>query len=35
MAEIHAQSGLTSAQKDAIAKSLGWSDKNIRKYKLW
>ena len=35
MEEIHAQSGLTSEQKTAIAKSLGWSDKNIRKYKLW
>ena len=35
MEEIHAQSGLTSEQKTAIAKSLGWYDKNIRKYKLW
>ena len=26
---------LTSGQKDAIAKSIGWSDKNIRKYKQW
>ena len=26
---------LTSAQKTAVAKSIGWSDKNIRKYKLW
>ena len=26
---------LTSGQKDAVAKSIGWSDKNIRKYKLW
>ena len=34
MAEIDAQN-LTAAQKTAIAKSLGWSDKNIRKYKLW
>lgn len=35
MAEIDAQDGLSAYQKDAIAKSLGWSDKNIRKYKLW
>ena len=35
MAEIDAQPGLTAAQKTAIAKSLGWSDKNIQKYKLW
>ena len=35
MAEIHAQSGLTAEQKTAIANSLGWSQKNIRKYKLW
>jgi hypothetical protein len=34
MAEINAQQ-LTSEQKTAIARSLGWSDKNIRKYKLW
>lgn len=34
MAEIDAQN-LTSEQKDAIARSLGWSDKNIRKRKLW
>ena len=26
---------LTSAQKDALAKSKGWSDKTISKYKLW
>ena len=26
---------MTSAQKDAVAKSIGWSEKNIRKYKLW
>ena len=26
---------MTPAQKDAVAKSLGWSEKNIRKYKLW
>lgn len=26
---------LTAEQKTAIAKSLGWSDKNIDKYKLW
>ena len=35
IAEIDAQYGLTSAQKDAIARSLGWSDKNISKYKTW
>ena len=35
MAEINAQLGLTSAQKTAIARSLGWSDKNIQKYKTW
>ena len=35
MAEIDAQPGLTAAQKTAIARSLGWSDKNIQKYKLW
>ena len=35
MAEIHAQPGLTAAQKDAIARSLGWAEKNIQKYKLW
>ena len=35
MAEINAQPGLTSAQKTAIARSLGWSDKNIQKYKTW
>jgi hypothetical protein len=35
MAEIDAQDELTADQKDAIARSLGWSDKNIRKYKLW
>ena len=35
MAEINGLPGLTAAQKTAIAKSLGWSDKNIRKYKLW
>ena len=35
MAEINAQYGLSAAQKTAIAKSLGWSDKNIKKYKLW
>ena len=35
MAEINAQAGLTAAQKTAIAKSLGWSDKNIQKYKTW
>ena len=35
MAEINAQTGLTSAQKTAIARSLGWADKNIQKYKPW
>lgn len=35
MAEIDAQSGLSPAQKTAIARSLGWSEKNINKYKLW
>jgi len=35
MAEIHAQPGLSKVQKDAIAKSLGWSEKNISKYKPW
>jgi hypothetical protein len=35
MAEINAQTGLSSVQKTAIARSLGWSEKNIQKYKLW
>ena len=35
MAEINAQTGLTAAQKTAIARSLGWAEKNIKKYKLW
>ena len=35
MAEINAQAGLTATQKTAIAKSLGWSEKNIQKYKTW
>ena len=35
MAEIDAQPGLTSAQKTAIARSLGWAEKNIQKYKTW
>lgn len=26
---------LTPAQKDAVARSIGWSEKNIKKYKLW
>ena len=26
---------LTDAQKDALAKSAGWADKTIKKYKLW
>ena len=34
MAEIDAQN-LTPAQKTAIARSLGWSEKNINKYKTW
>ena len=35
MAEINAQYVLTAAQKDAIARSLGWAEKNIKKYKTW
>jgi hypothetical protein len=35
MAEINAQYGLTNAQKDALARSMGWAEKNIQKYKLW
>lgn len=35
MAEINAQRGLTSSQKTAIARSLGWTEKNINKYKPW
>ena len=35
MAEINSQYGLTSAQKTAIARSLGWAEKNIQKYKPW
>ena len=35
MAEIDAQRGLTAAQKTAIARSLGWAEKNIQKYKTW
>lgn len=35
MAEINSQYGLTLAQKTAIARSLGWSEKNIQKYKPW
>lgn len=34
MAEIN-KLPLSASQKDALAKSLGWSDKNIRKYKPW
>jgi hypothetical protein len=26
---------LTPAQKDALAKSAGWKDSTIKKYKLW
>ena len=35
MAEIDEQYGLTASQKTAIARSLGWAEKNISKYKLW
>ena len=35
MAEINAQYGLTNAQKDSLARSMGWAEKNILKYKLW
>ena len=35
MAEINKQYGLTSSQKTAIARSLGWAEKNISKYKTW
>ena len=35
MAEIGMQTVLTRAQKYALAKSLGWSEKNIQKYKTW
>ena len=35
IAEINAQTGLTPAQKTAIARSLGWAEKNIQKYKTW
>jgi hypothetical protein len=35
MAEIGMQTVLTRAQKYAIARSLGWSEKNIQKYKTW
>ena len=34
MAEIN-KLPLSASQKDALAKSLGWSDKNIRKYSPW
>ena len=34
MAEIGAQA-ITPAQKYAIARSLGWAEKNIQKYKTW
>jgi len=34
MAEIN-RLPLSNAQKDALAQSLGWSEKNIRKYKPW
>lgn len=34
MAEIN-KLPLSASQKDALAKSLGWSDKNIRKHKPW
>jgi hypothetical protein len=35
MREINSQSSLTSAQKTAIARSMGWKDSTIQKYKLW
>ena len=35
MAEIDAQPGLTAAQKTAIAKSLGWKDSSINRFKPW
>ena len=35
MREINSQTGLTSAQKTAIARSIGWKDSTIKKYKLW
>ena len=35
MAEIDDQYGLTASQKTAIARSLGWAEKNISKYKTW
>ena len=35
MAEINSHPGLTSSQKNAIARSFGWSEKNIQKYKTW
>ena len=35
IAEIDAQTELTPAQKTAIARCLGWSEKNINKYKTW
>lgn len=35
MREINSQTGLTSAQKTAIARSIGWKDSTIQKYKLW
>ena len=35
MAEIGGQYGLTASQKTAIARSLGWAEKNISKYKTW
>jgi hypothetical protein len=35
MALIDSQRGLTPAQKTAIARSMGWAEKNINKYKLW
>ena len=35
IAEIDAQPGLTPAQKTAIARSLGWAETSIQKYKTW
>ena len=34
MAEIGAQD-ITPAQKYALARSLGWAEKNIQKYRTW
>ena len=34
MAEINKQP-LSNAQKDALARSMGWKESNIKKYKPW